>query len=183
MSNHKGKTALHLALLQDSKAQHFAATVEEGKKAIAKLLIKLTTVNDIDNKDRNSCTPLYYAVQSGDLAAIDLLLQQKANPAVKCKNDMSPIQLALINNNRHIIDRFIQDNSVILDEKKAKNDVKDFSKNMDNICFSESVHAKFCQSSNQIKKLAEDKINKKEIDSLNVQPPKKTLSIKFGNKG
>ncbi len=103
--------------LKDSDNQNglsLAVEKEYYKKEIVELLIKKGI--DINNKDNEGCTPIFYAINSGNIEAVETLIGKGIDINISNNNGETPLIIASDNNNVEMV-KFLLKNGANKDLK------------------------------------------------------------------
>lgn len=95
ISEINGRSPLHIAALH-------------GKPKLLDLLMEGTLIEDINQQDSLSETPLHLACHRGHIICATLLMNHGANPNICNKEDWSPLDEAVFNSHFDLIDKIIE---------------------------------------------------------------------------
>ena len=95
------------------------------------LVKELIKNSNIDFKDKNHKSAIFYAVENDNLEILDLLIDNGANVYIKDDRGLTIFHYALLHENSKLIDFLINRKKLNFDVEKVREDVKDIEINDD----------------------------------------------------
>ena len=95
------------------------------------LVKKLIKNSNIDFKDKNHKSAIFYAVENDNLEILDLLIDNGANVYIKDDRGLTIFHYAILYENSNLIDFLINRKKLNFDVEKVREEVKDIEINDD----------------------------------------------------
>ena len=90
-----------------------------------KLVEELIKSCNIDYKDRNHKSAIFYAVDNCNIEILDLLIDNVGNLYIRDDRGLTIFHYIILNENNILIDYFINKKKIIFNIEKVKEEVKD----------------------------------------------------------
>lgn len=99
--------------------------ISAAKNNNIELVKELIKTSNLDYKDKNHKSAIFYAVENNNIEILELLIENGANVYIKDDRGLTIFHYVLLSENNTLIDYFINKKNFNLDLEKIKEDIKD----------------------------------------------------------